>query len=128
MANTENDFWGNGWQEAAFIGTTTTLTNAAMGITQEVTASVTTTLPAAAVGSLFAFRVGAPGLTVKIKPASTETMTGMGFTPTASNILTLANAPAGSTVILLAGSTSNWNIVFCNLGGAARSVLAYAAT
>lgn len=128
MANTENDFWGNGYQEASFLSTATSLTNAMMGITQEITASVKTTLPAAAVGSLFAFRVGAPNLTVKIAPASTEQMTGMGFTPTNSWILTLTNAPAGSTIILIGSSTTNWNIAFVNLGGAARSVLTYAVT
>lgn len=128
MANTESNFWGNGYQEASFLSTATSLTNAMMGLTQEITASVKTTLPAAAVGSVFAFRVGAPNLTVKIAPASTETMTGMGFTPTASWILTLTNCPAGATVILLASTAANWNIILCNLGGAARSALTYAVT
>jgi hypothetical protein len=129
MANLESNFWGNGYNEVAFLATATSLTNAAMGIAQEFTASVTATLPPAAVGSLFAFRVGAPGLTVKVKPASTETFTGLGIaTPTASWIATLANAPAGSTLIFQASSTTNWNIVLANLGGAARTVFGYAAT
>lgn len=129
MANLESNFWGNGYNEVAFLATATTLTNAAMGIAQEFTASVTATLPAAAVGTVLAFRVGAPGLTVKVRPAGTETMTGLGIaTPTASWIATLTNAPAGSTLVFLASTTGNWNIILANLGGAARTVFAYAAT
>jgi hypothetical protein len=129
-SNSEADYYGTGYLEKQDQAASATLTSAAnTGYVQTFnTTGVTLTLPAAAVGLAFKFRVGTPGITVKIKPASTETMTGLGLTATASYILTLTNAPAGSYLELTAQS-GNWNITAANLGGQGDSgVLTYAAT
>lgn len=129
MSNTETQYYQNGYLEKTDIAANATITAAAaLGIVQNFIANATVTLPAAAVGLKFRFRVGSGGLTAKIKPASTETMTGNGFTATASYILTLTNAPAGSFVEL-DGSSGNWNITGINLGAQNNgSVLTYAST
>lgn len=128
--NSETDFYGNGYLEKQDVTTTAAITNAAAcGYVQNFTTTgVTTTLPAAAVGLRFRFKVGKPNLTVKIKPASTETFTGLGLTPTASNILTLTNAVPG-TYLEFEGQSGNWNITGANLGGQGNSgVVTYAAS
>lgn len=128
--NSETDFYNNGFLEKQTQAANVTLTSAVnTGYVQDFnTTGVTITLPAAAVGLKFRFRVAKAGITVKIKPASTETMTGLGITATASYILTLTNAPAGTTLELL-GQSGNWNIVGADLGGQGDSgVLSYAAS
>ena len=79
-------------------------------------------MPAAAAGLNFKFKVGKNGLTVKIAPASTEEFIGAGITAHASYILTLTNAPAGSTVEMQSDGT-NWYIIGLNLGGQGNSGL-----
>lgn len=128
MANTQTDYNGGFYAEKTDMATSAALTAAAnSGLVTTFTANATATLPAAAAGLNFRFKVGKAGLTVKIKPASTETFIGAGITATASYILTLTNAPAGSTVEMLSNGT-NWYIAALNLGGAPRSVMTYAAS
>lgn len=128
--NSEVDYYAFGYLEKQDVTTTAAITNAAAcGYVQNFTTSgITLTLPAAAVGLKFRFRIAKVGLTVKIKPASTETFTGLGVTPTASYILTLTNAPAGS-FLEFDGQSGNWNMSGANLGGQGDSgVVTYASS
>lgn len=86
-----------------------TLALADQGIVQNVTASAVITLPAAAAGQTYRVRIGAPGITVSVLPAGTDTMTGNGFTPAAVKGAVFTNQPAGSMIELVSGAAT-WHI------------------
>lgn len=79
------------------------------GICQNVTASATITLPAAAAGQTAKVRIGKEGITVSVLPAGADTMTGNGFTAAAAKGAVFTNQPAGSILELVSGAAT-WHI------------------
>lgn len=99
------DLTGFGHNEFEAVTTNKTLDGGDSGIVQNVTASVTVTLPAVAAGTagLTAIvRVGAEGKTVTVSPNSGDKIVGNGFTAADDKDLVFTNQPAGSYVQLMA--------------------------
>lgn len=102
------DFTGFGHNEVTTRSALATLAEADSGVVQDVTASVTLTLPATVVGMTFLIRVGATGLTVTVAPNSVDKIMGNGFTSADNKALIFTNQPAGSYVQLVADGANGW--------------------
>lgn len=98
---------------------TKTLALTDQGIAQNVKVSSVITLPAAAAGQTALVRIGAPGITVSVLPAGTDTMSGNGFTPAAAKGAVFTNQPSGSMLQLVSGAAT-WHIARL-LGTATRT-------
>lgn len=75
------------------------------GVVQNVTASCTVTLPAAAAGTAgvtYPIRVGAEGITVTVSPNSADKIVGNGFTAADDKDAIATSQPAGSYLVLKA--------------------------
>ena len=107
----ERNLIGNGFNNSEDVSTGTTLTLAQSGIVQNITASVTTALPAVATaiaGTQYIIRVGAPGKTVVIDCDGSDYIFGGGIaTPSDGKTITFTNQPAGSFVKLISGGAGS---------------------
>jgi hypothetical protein len=119
MANTTVNLENFGHANVVAVTGNKTLALSDQGIVQNVTASSTVTLPAAAAGQTAVVRVGAEGITVSVLPAGTDTMTGNGFTPAGAKGAVFTSAPAGSYIQLVSGAAT-WHIAKL-LGTATRT-------
>lgn len=104
------DLSGFGHRESVNVATNKTLAAADSGVVQNTTASITYTLPSTAVGDVYVVRVGAPGLTVTISPASADNIRGGGLTAVDNKDLIFTNQPAGSFVKLVADGAAGYTI------------------
>lgn len=91
-----------------------TLADSDHGTVQNVTATATLTLPAAAAGKFFVVRNGAQGATagsinVTVTTAGTDTVTGLGFTPAANKGPVNTAGQFGDEVTLIGGA-GTWYI------------------
>lgn len=94
---------GFGHNESVDVTSNKTLTAADSGIVQNVTATCTVTLPAAAAGVssvTYPIRVGKDGITLTISPNSADKIVGNGFTAADDKDMIFTNQPAGSYTIL----------------------------
>lgn len=99
------DLFGFGHLEVEEVTGAKTLDAGDSGVVQNVTATATVTLPAAAAGTAgvsYLIRVGAPGITVTVSPNSADKIVGNGFTAADDKDLIFTNQPAGSYVWLQA--------------------------
>lgn len=97
------DLFGFGHLESEAVTGAKTLDAGDSGVVQNVTATATVTLPAAAAGTAqvsYLIRVGAPGITVTVSPNSADKIVGNGFTAADDKDLIFTNQPAGSFVWL----------------------------
>lgn len=78
------------------------------GVVQNVTATTTVTLPSTTVGYSYIVRVGKPGLTVNVSPASLDKIMGNGFTSADNKDLIFTTQPAGSFVQLVGDGANGW--------------------
>jgi hypothetical protein len=85
-----------------------TLAEGDSGVVQNVTASVTITLPATVVGTFYIIRVGDNGLTVTVAPNASDKIMGNGFTSADNKALIFTSQPIGSYVKLVADGVNGW--------------------
>lgn len=117
---------GFGYNEAEEVSGAKTLDAGDSGVVQNVVASATITLPAAAAGTsgaTFIIRVGAEGITLTISPNSGDKIVGNGFTAADDKDMIFTNQPAGSYVVLQAvneATTDSAYVVQRILGTATR--------
>jgi hypothetical protein len=101
--------WGH--QESEDVAASTkTVDITDQGVVQNVTADSTVTLPATVVGYSYTFRVGAPGITLAVSPASADLIAGNGFTAADNKDVIFTSQPAGSFVSIVGNGTTGWNI------------------
>ena len=96
---------GSGHVEAETVTGNKTLDAGDSGVVQNVTATCTVTLPAAARGTAgvtYLVRVGAPDITVTVSPNSADKIVGNGFTVADDKDEVATSQPAGSYIILKA--------------------------
>jgi len=99
---------GTGYNESTARSTGATLAEGDSGVVQNVTASLTITLPATVVGTVYPIRVGKYGITVTIAPNSSDKIMGNGFTSADNKAMIFTNQPAGSYVILTGDGVNGW--------------------
>lgn len=85
-----------------------TLAEGDSGVVQNVTASVTITLPATVVGTTYIIRVGDNGLTVTVAPNASDKIMGNGFTSADNKALIFTTQPIGSYVVLVGDGANGW--------------------
>lgn len=96
---------GFGHVEAETVTGNKTLDAGDSGVVQNVTATCTVALPAAAAGTAgvtYLVRVGAPDITVTVSPNSADKIVGNGFTAADDKDVVATSQPAGSYIILKA--------------------------
>lgn len=104
------DLTGFGHNESVNLTGNKTLAEGDSGVVQNVKANAVITLPATVVGRSFTVRVGAPGLTVAVSPASADKIMGNGFTSADNKDLIFTNQPAGSYVTLLGDGADGYAV------------------
>lgn len=96
---------GFGHNEVEAVTGNKTLDAGDSGVVQNVTATCTITLPAAAAGTAgvtYPIRVGAEGITVTVSPDSGDKIVGNGFTAADNKDAIATSQPAGSFIVLKA--------------------------
>ena len=117
---------GFGYNESEEVTGNKTLDGGDSGVAQNVTATCTVTLPAAAAGTsgvTYPIRVGAENITVTISPNSADKIVGNGFTAADDKDMIFTNQPVGSYVVLQAvneATTDSAYVVQRILGTATR--------
>lgn len=117
---------GFGHREVETVTGAKTLDGGDSGVVQNVTATATVTLPAAAAataGVTYPIRVGKAGITVTISPNSADKIVGNGFTAADDKDMVFTNQPVGSFVQLKAvaeATTDSAYVVEAILGTATR--------
>lgn len=91
-----------------------TLADTDAGVVQNVTATATVTLPAAAAGKVYTIQNGAQGatagtVTINVTPNGTDTVTGNGFTPASGKGAVNTLGQFGDSIVLH-GATGTWYI------------------
>ena len=104
------DFSGFGHNEVTTRSALATLAEGDVGVVQDVTASVTITLPSTVVGYSYPIRVGKTGITVTIAPAALDKIMGNGFTSADNKAMIFTNQPAGSYVQLVGDGVNGWMV------------------
>lgn len=99
---------GFGYNEVETVSTNKTLDEGDSGVAQNVTASVTVTLPSTVVGTTYLIRVGGDGLTVNVSPAALDKIMGNGFTSADNKDLIFTSQPKGSYVVLVGDGANGW--------------------
>lgn len=102
------DLFGFGHTESEAVTGAKTLDEGDNGVTQNVTATATITLPSTVVGYTYPIRVGAEGITVTVSPAALDKIMGNGFTSADNKDLVFTNQPAGSFVVLHGDGANGW--------------------
>lgn len=112
---------GFGWNEslAADVASAKTAAVGESGLVQNVTATLTVTLPATVVGTYLIFRVGKEGITLTIAPNASDNIIGNGQSAVDNKALIFTNQPAGSYVTLLGDGTTAGGWVITNISGTA---------
>lgn len=103
MANVNLDNFG--YAEAEAVTGNKTLDGGDSGVVQNVTASCTITLPAAAAGVsgvTYIVRVGEPDITVTVSPNAGDKIVGNGFTAADDKDAIATSQPVGSYIVLTA--------------------------
>lgn len=98
---------GFGHVEAETVTGNKTLDAGDSGVVQDVTATCTVTLPAVAAGTsgvTYLVRVGAPDITVTVRPNAADKIVGNGFTAADDKDAVATSQPAGSYLILQAAN------------------------
>jgi len=106
---------GFGHVEAETVSTNKTLDAGDSGVVQNVTATCTVTLPAAAAGTAgvtYLVRVGAPGITVTVSPNSADKIVGNGFTAADDKDAIATSQAAGSYIVLKAVNEATTDSAF----------------
>lgn len=104
---------GNGFNEYEAVAVGKTLDLADAGVVQNVTESVTVTLPAvgtALAGTTYIVRVGEYGLTVTIDLDNADYFFGAGLTPADGKSLIFTNQPAGSFITLVSNGVVGFGV------------------
>lgn len=108
MANSNVNLSGFGYNQVTARATGVTFAEGDSGVVQNTTASVTHTLPATVVGTVYIVRVGAEGITVNVSPNASDKIMGNGFTSADNKDAIATSQPAGSFIKLVADGVNGW--------------------